>query len=136
MSARSKESSGKKALDRPFAPDVLAKARELAARYQMILWYEDGEWYGRGLEMPHVYGDGRTPAQCIEDTREAFVGMAATLLERGEKPPAPAKSGQRTAQVNVRLTAEEKALLEAVAERKGFSGLSDFIRASVLQAAG
>jgi uncharacterized protein (DUF1778 family) len=36
-------------------------------------------------------------------------------------------------QVNVRVTAEEKALLEATARRKGYSGLSDFIRAAALE---
>ena len=35
-------------------------------------------------------------------------------------------------QVNVRLTPEEKAILESKAKAKGFRGLSDFIRASVL----
>jgi hypothetical protein len=33
----------------------------------------------------------------------------------------------------VRLTNEEKALLEATAKRQGYSGLSDFFRAAALQ---
>jgi uncharacterized protein (DUF1778 family) len=41
----------------------------------------------------------------------------------------------RTAQVNVRLTAEEKALLESTAKRKCYSGLSDFIRAAAIELA-
>jgi uncharacterized protein (DUF1778 family) len=41
----------------------------------------------------------------------------------------------RTQQVNVRLTAEEKALLESRAHSRGFTGLSDFIRAVVIDAA-
>src|ERR1700676_2861539 len=133
MSGKSKRSSGKAALDRPFAASVLDKARKLADQYQVIVWHEDGEWYGRGLELPHVYGDGRTPAQCIENTREAIIGMVATLLERGERPPTAAHAGRRTTQINVRLTADEKALLEATAHRKGFSGLSDFIRAAAIE---
>ncbi len=127
MSAKSKNSS--KAIDRPFASDLLEQAGELAQQYQVILAFEDGQWYGRGLELPQVYGDGRTPGQCVADTREALITAVATLLERGDKPPAPARSGQRTTQVNVRLTAEEKSLLEATASSKGFSGLSDFMRA-------
>ena len=84
--------------------------------------------------MPLVFGDGATVEACVKDTREAFMVAAATLLELGERPPAPASAGLRTEQVNVRLTAEEKLLLEASAKRKGFSGLSDFIRAVAVEA--
>jgi len=35
--------------------------------------------------------------------------------------------------VNVRLTAQEKAVLESTARRKGFHGLSDFIRTVALE---
>ena len=137
MSAKSKKSS--REIDRPFAADVWAKAKKIAAGYQVILAQEDGEWYGRGLELPQVFADGKSPAQCVENTREALCGAVATLLERGDRPPTPARGvcrgtggGRRTTQVNVRLSAEEKALLESVAQRKGYSGLSDFIRAAVL----
>jgi predicted RNA binding protein YcfA (HicA-like mRNA interferase family)/predicted RNase H-like HicB family nuclease len=131
MSAKSKNSST--AIDRPFAPDVLAKAEKVAQQYQVILAFEDGEWYGRGLEMPYVFGDGKTPAQCVAETREALTTAVATLLELGERPPTPARAGRRTTQINVRLTAEEKALLEVTAQRKGFNGLSEFIRAAALE---
>ncbi len=132
MSGKSRKSS-KKALDRPFAAEILAKARKLADQYQVIVWHEEEEWFGRGLELPHVFGDGHTPDECLENTREALVGMVATLLERRERPPTPAHAGKRTAQINVRLTAEEKALLEVTAQRKGFNGLSDFVRAAALE---
>ncbi len=58
----------------------------------------------------------------------------ACLLEDGQKPPTPAREGTRTQQVNVRLTAEEKAVLETTAKRKGFKGLSDFLRSAALDA--
>ena len=58
-----------------------------------------------------------------------------SLLERGQRPPAPARQGTRTQQVNVRLTAEEKAVLEATAKNQGFKGLSDLLRAAALDAA-
>jgi predicted RNase H-like HicB family nuclease len=135
MSVKSKSSAktGKNPR-RPFAPVVLAEARGLADQYQVVMLFEDNCWYGRGLELPLVFGDGATPEACIKDTRQAFVLAVATLLELGERPPAPATSGHRTEQVNVRLTAEEKLLLEASAKRKGFSGLSDFIRAAAVEA--
>lgn len=114
--------------------ELQAEAKRLAAAYQIILQFEDGEWYGRGLELPNVFGDGKTPEACVDDTREALAGAVALLLEQGQRPPAPATTGQRTEQVNVRLTAEEKVLLEASAKRKGFTGLSDFVRAAAIEA--
>jgi predicted RNase H-like HicB family nuclease len=113
---------------------VLAAARDAAAKYQIVVQFEDGEWYGRGLEMPHVFGDGPTAEACVANTREALTVAAAFLIERGQRVPAPAATGRRSEQVNVRLTAEEKLLLEASAKNKGFSGLSDFIRAAAVEA--
>lgn len=127
-------SSGR--LDRPFAANVLQQAATMVADYQIILTSEeDGQWYGRGLELPHVYGDGSTPEKCVTETREALTATVAYMLEQGQSPPMPAKQGKRTTQVNVRLTADEKAILEGTARRKGFEGLSDFLRAAALESA-
>ena len=133
MSAKSKKSA--KPIDRPIDADVMAKAKAIAQEYQVILACEDGHWYGRGLELPGVHGDGKTVGQCVENTREAFCGWVAYLIEEGQRPPTPAREGTRTMQVNVRLTAEEKALLEVTAKRKGFSGLSDYVRAAAMEVA-
>jgi predicted RNase H-like HicB family nuclease len=113
---------------------VVKRARQSVSDYQLILECEDNHWYGRGLEMPHVFGDGRSPAVCIASTREALVAAAAYLIEQGKSPPRPAREGKRTEQVNVRLTAEEKAVLETTARGQGFEGLSDFMRAMTLAA--
>jgi predicted RNase H-like HicB family nuclease len=131
MSDKSKESAP--AIDRPFAPHVLKEAKRIAAAYQVILHCEDGHWYGRGLELPNVFGDGKSVNQCMEDTREALLGAVALMIEQGQKPPAAARAGTRTQQVNVRLTPEEKVMLETTAKRKGFNGLSDFIRAAAME---
>ena len=122
-----------RALNGPFARKVLAEARKLAEQYQVIVSREQGRWYGRGLELPHVFADGSTPADCIDQTRKALTAAAAYLLEQGQTPPTPAREGRRTHQVNVRLSAEEKAILETTARRKGFQGLSDFVRAAALE---
>jgi predicted RNase H-like HicB family nuclease len=131
MSGKSRKSSAK--IDRPFARKILAEARKLAEEYQVIISRQEGHWYGRGLELPHVFGDGATPAECIDETRKALTAAVAYLLEQNEKPPTPAREGRRTHQVNVRLTAEERAILETTARRKGFQGLSDFVRAAALE---
>jgi len=68
----------------------------------------------------------------VADTREALVTAVAYLLEKDQAPPAPAREGNRSVQANVRLTPEEKAILESRAKAKGFRGLSDYIRAAVL----
>ena len=65
-------------------------------------------------------------------TREALAVAVATLLEAGDVPPPPASEGKRTEQVNVRLTPEEKLLLEEAARSRGFRGLGDFVRSSAL----
>lgn len=121
-------------MDSPQRRELLTQAEALAAEYQIVLQSEAGEWYGRGLELPHVFGEGATPEACIADTRKAMTAAVLYLLEQGERAPAPATTGRRTEQVNVRLSAEEKLLLESAAKRKGFSGLSDFIRAAAVEA--
>ena len=118
---------------RPFDPAVLERARKIADEYEVVLWFEDGEWYGRGLELPHTYGDGRTPAACIASVREGLVATVATMLEDGERPPAAARAGQRNEQVNIRLTASERALLENRSRAGGFRGISDYVRAAALE---
>src|SRR5436190_16718565 len=93
---RSGKRNASSGLSRPFAADVLEHAQAIVANYQIILTSEDGEWFGRGLELPHVFGDGLTPARCIDSTREALTAAVAYILEQGQTPPAPAKQGKRT----------------------------------------
>jgi len=137
-----RKAKGNKTADRAggisgsFAAANAREAAAITARYQVILEAEDGHWYGRGLELPHVFGDGATPDKCVAATREALTAAVAYLLEQGQKPPAPARTGRRTEQVNVRLTSEEKAIIEGTARRKGFSGLSDYLRAAALESTG
>jgi predicted RNase H-like HicB family nuclease len=132
MSGRSRRSSRARAIDAPFAPAVLKRAREIADSYQIILHFEDGEYYGRGLELPSVMNDGRTPDECVRHTRDILTTTIAYMLENGETPPPPASEGKRTEQVNIRLTPEEKLLLEETAKSRGFRGVSDFVRAQTL----
>jgi predicted RNase H-like HicB family nuclease len=90
----SKKSNRQSSTDhhRPFASVVLRRAEELAARYQVVVWHDEEEncFYGRGVELPLAMGDGTTSEQCIQNTREAFVAVLATLIEMGHAVPAPA----------------------------------------------
>jgi predicted RNase H-like HicB family nuclease len=137
MSGRSRNSedadrAATKDPSRPFDPAILAEASKIAADYEIVMWFEDGEWYGHGLELPQTYGDGKTPAACVASVREGLVATVATMLEEGERPPVPARTGERTEQINVRLTAAEKALLENRSRSGGFRGISDYVRAAAL----
>ena len=134
MSGKLKSSKGKR-IDRPFAPKILAEARALADRYQVVVWFEDGEYHGRGVELPFTFGGGKTPGACVENTRRGFVLDAASMIEAGETPPAPAAEGKRDQQINVRVTSEEKLILESAARRAGAAGLSDFVRSRALAGA-
>ncbi|HMD53982.1 MAG TPA: type II toxin-antitoxin system HicB family antitoxin [Phycisphaerae bacterium] len=121
-------------LNRPFSKNVLAQAKKIADRYKIVLSHEDGDYIGHGLEMPLVMADGKTAKQCVANTHDALVAAVATMIEHHEPVPAPTLEAKRTEQVNVRLTREEKMLLESSAKRKGFEGISDFLRVAALKA--
>ncbi len=123
--SRGSRSTSKKA-DRPFDKTILGDARRIADQYRIILEREAGGFLARSIEMPNVIVHGSSPNQCEKKAREALRVAVATMLEQGRRPPSAAN--KRSAQVNVRLTAEEKLLLEETAKREGFKGLSDFIR--------
>lgn len=127
-----KKRPGQTNLRKPFDPAVLSKARDLAASYQVLIWLEDGEYFGRGLELPFTLADGKTPEECFDNVREAMTGTVAHMLERNETPPAPASDAGRTEQVNIRLSRREKLLMEESARAKGFRGIADYVRARVL----
>lgn len=118
---------------RPFDAAIWEQAKRIAADYEIVMWFEDGDWYGRGLELPNTYGDGKTPAACIASVRHGLVLTVATMLEDGERPPVAGRAAQRTEQINIRLTADEKARLENRSRAGGFRGVSDYVRSSVLE---
>ena len=124
MSSESKSSSRKKTahrsrsadLRRPFDRKILAQAKSIASDYRILLEAdEDAGYFGRSLEMPGVMADGSTPTKCVEAVREALATAIATMIEQGETPPLPAREERRTSQLNIRLTPEEKEMLEAAA---------------------
>jgi len=112
----------------------MQRARTIVADYRIILDPDQRLGYiGSAVEMPTVFADGRTPDACVQMTRDALALAVATMLEMGKRPPT--SPSQRTQQVNIRLTADEKTALEESALRMGFRGLSDFIRAAAIDRA-
>ena len=117
----------------PFAPEIERRARELADAYRLILEPDGrGGFVGRALEFPTVFDRGANADECVRNTRTALLIAVATMLEMGEHPPAPSAQGVRQTQVNIRLSAEEKLLLEESARKAGFRGISDYIRSAVV----
>jgi predicted RNase H-like HicB family nuclease len=121
----------------PFSKRVRTQAEQIVSEYQLILTQEAEVGYlGRTVEMPLVMANGETVEACVRETLAATVAAVATLLELGEKTPLPARQGKRDQQVNIRLSSEEKMILEDAARREGFRSLSDFLRSSALNRAG
>jgi len=123
----------RKNISAPFAAPVLAAAQKIVDSYNLVLGQEDGEWYEHALEYPEAMGHGASLSECVARTRRALLAGVATMLEAGDKPPRATREGRRSVQVNVRLTAEEKTVLESRSRAAGFNGLSDFIRATALK---
>ncbi len=121
-------------LARPFSKAVLAAARKVSRRYGVVIEETDGLFLGSGLEMPLVMADGRTPAECLKNTREALLAASASLLERGDTLPQPMDQQHRTIEVNLRLTGHEKRVIESAARRGGYDGVSEFLRVTALKA--
>ncbi|MGD9693678.1 MAG: type II toxin-antitoxin system HicB family antitoxin [Phycisphaerales bacterium] len=121
-------------VDHPFAPDIWKSAAELASAYRLTFEQDpDVGFIGSSVELPTVFADGSTLAQCAKETLEALTTTIATLLEQGERPPAPASEGKREQQVNIRLTADERLRIEETARQEGFRSLSDYIRHAALR---
>ncbi len=79
-------------------------------------------------------GDGKTDGECLECTRKSLVLSVATMLENGQRPPLPAEVGERTEQVNIRLSRAEKTAMEEAASAGGFRSVSDYLRVNSLSA--
>jgi len=139
MSKRSRKRSAAKGnelpLDRPFDPQILRRARKIASKYRLIIEPEEDLGYlASAVELPNVWGDGKTAEKCIRDVREALTTVVAYMLEQGQEPPIPSVERKRQEQINIRVTVEEKLLLEEAARSRGFRGVSDFIRTATLAA--
>ena len=124
-------SAKRKSVDRPFDPKVLSHARSIVGDYRLVLEPDEELGYiGSAIEMPTVFADAKSPDGCVKATREALTVAVATLLELGRRPPAGRR--QRSQQVNIRLTPDERLALEEATSRLGFKGISEYVRAAAL----
>jgi hypothetical protein len=131
-SGKRRSAASRKAIDRPFDREVLRRARQVVDAYQIVVRVEDGEYVGRGLELPESIGVGGDAKACVEEARAVMTTVVAYMLEGGQSPPPPASEGVRTEQVNIRFSAEEKLALETAARQQGFRSVTDYVRATAL----
>lgn len=129
-SKRGARARDEKALGRPFDAVVLERARAIAERYRLVMQREDGGFVARAVEMSTVFASAGSPNECEAKVREMLVAAIGTMIEMGEAPPLPA--GERRVQLNIRLSEEEKLVLEEAAQRSGFRGVSEFVRFAAL----
>jgi len=115
----------------------MERARRQAAKYRLIIEADDEVGFVGGVtEMPGVMADGRSREACLVDLTFALETTLAHMIESGEKLPSPVSQRERREQINIRLTAEEKENLVEECARRGFKGLSDFVRNVALEACG
>ena len=126
MATKTKVRSG------PFDRAILDAAERIVDVYDIVMRREEGEWVGHALEYPEAIGVGKTVQHCMEETRKSLLVGVASMLEDGDTPPIPARQNVRSEQVNLRLTPEEKAVLESRSRTKGFRGIADYVRAVAL----
>lgn len=131
-SARGRKASVSRAIDRPFDPAILKRAKSVVADYQLVIWQEDGEWCAKGVEVPNAFAAADSLAACEREWREVCVTLIAYGIEKGEEPPPAAREGVRSEQVNMRVSSTERLALETRVLQGGHKGISDYIRSVVL----
>ncbi len=129
MATSKRSKNSRKSPTRPVDPAVRRQARELAAKYQVIVRRDDelGGLSGRGVELPNALGFGETADEVIAEVRGNMEALVIHMIERGETPPLMG-TPQRTEQINLRLTRMERETIESLARAAG-QGVSDYIRA-------
>lgn len=120
-----------RSLKTPPSPECVRQAERIVDDYRILIERDPpGGFIGTSIEIPTAFGDGATIEECAESTRQALLGAVTAMLDRRELPP---RRGRRTAQVNVRLTEDEKLALNETAQRLGLTSISDFIRSVALE---
>jgi hypothetical protein len=107
--------------------DRAREAERIAHRYQLrISPTNDGLFTGSAVEMPLVLVTA--PAEgIVRATQAALVAAVAALLRAGRQPPPP-QGIRRTHIVNIRMSDDERAVVETAARQLGFRGVSDYLR--------
>jgi hypothetical protein len=121
-----------KVIDTLLRSDFYEHAQKVASQYQLkLIPTENGRFVGSSVELPFVLSEG-CENEIIATTRGAIVSALVILLRKGRELPPPANS-RRNVQVNVRLSSEERELLDTAARTRGYRGISDYLRSIAIE---
>ena len=108
--------------------DLLSKARGFALRYRIILTpTDDGSFIANAMELPGIIIQEATLTKVVEELHNVLIEVIVRLLREGNAPPQPT-AGRRLEQVNVKLSLEERSLMESAARARGNRGVADYLR--------
>ncbi len=129
MSERRKRTAKGPAPVRASDPAVIDRARRMAAKYRLVLEPDaSGGFKAHAIEMPRASGAGRTADKCVDNTRAAIVSAVVKMLVKGDAPPLPAGETRRVEQINIRVSPEDRILLEEAARQQGCRSVADYVR--------
>jgi hypothetical protein len=117
---------------RKASPKILRQARAISKHYRIILKGRTGKYEGRGVEIAHVRGRGRTATECFKNTRDALAAVVVECLRRKQIPPVSWSQSERTKRVRIYVTSEERLILEEKARQFGAVNVEEYLRAVAL----
>ena len=115
---------------------ILLKAKIIVKNYRITIERKKPDssgFIGSSIELPTISANGITLEACYTNTEKALIAAVVKIIESGKRPPQPSFTKNRTKQVNVRFTPDEKILLTNVVSDLGFNGISSFIRHLALE---
>ncbi|MDX2148216.1 MAG: DUF1778 domain-containing protein [Planctomycetota bacterium] len=113
--------------------EMEARAKELVSQYNFEFKLRGDTFIGFTRELPGVTGLGKSFEQCRDATMEAQVATVAALLRKGLAVPEAGEN--KSEQLNLRLTREDKDVLQLAAGKGGYRSVSEFVRKAALEAA-
>jgi predicted RNase H-like HicB family nuclease len=109
--------------------ELLKRAADIALQYRLVITpHGSSRFVGNAVELPGIVVEASTIAECGSTLQEALLATVARMLHEERVPPLPSQNSTRTEQVNIRMTSQERLLLDDAARRHGHRGISDFLR--------
>jgi hypothetical protein len=114
--------------------ELVKRADSIVKGYQLkLIPTSGGQFIGTSAELPLVATKAASD-RIVEATHEALLGAVLAMLSEGIDPPPPV-SARRDIQVNVRVSATEKEIIETAARSSGLRGVSEYLRTAALERA-
>ncbi|MFN0130919.1 MAG: type II toxin-antitoxin system HicB family antitoxin [Phycisphaerales bacterium] len=115
-------------------PQTLERAALWVDGYRFVTERtDDGTFMAHSIELPAVVAMGDSPEAALHAAIEAQRLAVALMLHDRVHPPLPTGSGKRDQQVNVRMSAQERLLMDAAAKASGFSTIADYLRTAAIE---